>query len=109
MGRGNIFLPIRESLKPCSWHSPLCSDKADFSRIWRMSLNLGFKELLKALAAVAGSAAASDWRGSLSYVWFSWMLREQGRREKRSLTFLMRQNENTLHAPGTFLFHEKKL
>lgn len=74
-----------------------------------MSLNLGFKEHLKALAAVAASVAVSQWGVSLSYVWVSWRLGEQGRREKRSLTFLMCQNENTLHAPGTFVFHEMKL
>lgn len=34
MERGNIFWPLCESLKLCGWHSSLCSDRADFNRVW---------------------------------------------------------------------------
>lgn len=34
MERGNIFWPLCDSLKLCGWHSSLCSDRADFNRVW---------------------------------------------------------------------------
>lgn len=58
MGRGNIFLPLCDSLKSCSWQSSLCSAGADFSRIWSRSLNLGFKGLLKALCCCLSSSSS---------------------------------------------------
>lgn len=57
-GRGNIFLPLCDSLKSCSWHSSLCSDRVDFSRIWSRSLNLGFKGLLRALCCCLSSSTS---------------------------------------------------
>lgn len=72
-------------------------------------LNLGLKAHLKALSAVSALVAAPHWGVSLHYVWFSWRLREQGRGKMLSLTFLMRQDENTLQAPGTLVFQEMKL
>lgn len=58
IGRGNMFLPIHESLKPCTWHNPLCSGRPDLSRIWSIALNLGFKEHLKALTAACASVTS---------------------------------------------------
>lgn len=46
-----------------------------------MSLNLGFKEHLKALTGVTASGAAPHWWASLHCMWFSWKLLEPGEGE----------------------------